>query len=147
MPQNADVDIFIFGKTLEVRQATCEYLVREVFEKNFPGKCWYTIKRAVMTVTVQGIPRQFQIICTSAKTNYQIIDNFDLTHVQMFYQNGNIYATPDAILSHIYMTSLVKKNSIFGSRIYKTMIDGFKMIFPKSYNVFIWNGVKSEKFT
>lgn len=146
LPPNADVDIFIYGKTLEERQATCEYLVREVFEKNFPGKCWYTIKRSVMTVTIQGVPRQFQIICTSAKTSYQIIDNFDLTHVQMFYQNGNIYATPDAILSHLYMTTLVKKNSIFASRIYKSLLDGFKMVFPKTFNVFIWNGEKSEKF-
>jgi BTB/POZ domain len=146
MPSNADVDIFIFGKTLEERQATCNYLVAEVFEKNFPGKCWYTIKRAVMTVTVQGIPRQFQIICTSAKTNYQIVDNFDLTHVQMLYQNGNVYATPDAILSHLYMTSLIKKNSIFASRLHKALLDGFKLVFPKIYNVFIWNGEKSEKF-
>lgn len=146
IPLNADVDIFIFGKTLEERQAACEYLVREVFEKNFPGKCWYTIKRAVMTITIVGIPRQFQIVCTSAQTSYQILTSFDLTHVQYCYQDGRVLATPDAILSHMYMTTLIKKNSIFASRLYKSLLDGFKMIFPKTYNVFIWNGEKSEKF-
>lgn len=145
-PPSSDVDIFVFGKTLEDRKATCEYLVNEVFEKNFPGKCWYTIKRAVMTVTVVGIPRQFQIICTSAQTGYQIMNNFDLTHVQFYYQDGRVLATPDAILSHIYMTTMIKKNSIFASRVYKSLVDGFKMIFPKTYNIFIWNGEKSEKF-
>lgn len=143
---NSDLDIFIFGKTLEERKAACEYLVNDVFEKNFPGKCWYTIKRAVMTVTITGIPRQFQIVCTSAQTEYQIVNNFDMTHVQYYYQDGRVLATPDAILSHMFMTTLIKKNSIFASRVYKSLMDGFKMIFPKVYNIFIWNGEKSEKF-
>jgi len=143
---NADVDIFIFGKTVEKRIAAVKYLVLEVFEQNYPGRCWYTIKRAVMTVTIQGVPRQFQIVCTSAKTSYQILDNFDLTHVQFFYQNGAVLATPDAILSHIYMTTLVKKNSIFASRLYKALMDGFKIVFPKTFSIYIWNGEKSEKF-
>jgi len=143
---NSDVDIFVFGKSVEERQKICEYLVNDVFEANFPGQCRYTIKRSVMTVTIIDVPRQFQIICTSAGSGYQIVSSFDLTHVQFVYQNGKVLATPDAILSHYFMTTLIKKNSIFASRIYKTLKMGFKVIFPKTYTVFIWNGEKSEKF-
>jgi hypothetical protein len=76
--RGTDIDIFPVGKDFAER----ERLFKEILQWFASSKTYYAVLRSVVTVYVLDIPRKFQIVSTNSSTVAQVIQGFDLSHVQ-----------------------------------------------------------------
>jgi len=93
-----DIDLFLMGpeeKKISIVKTIIENLQLAYGESNVV----VGVDRAVITICIVGLPRMVQIICTNYEKAEQVIDNFDMAHVAMYYSNKGFFATPFAKLS------------------------------------------------
>ena len=89
-----DIDLFFYGNNEYKSQTLSQILVNLT---NCGYKYLVGFNKSVVYIFIQGIPRIIQLIFT-AKTNPQeIINTFDLTHLQSFYNGSELYSLPITI--------------------------------------------------
>ena len=95
--RQSDVDLFVFANNFEERSR----LFKEVIDW-FTGNAndvYYAIRGSVVSIYVKNIPRKFQVISIAARSSHEIINRFDLSHIQWFYADGKFSGSPEAYRS------------------------------------------------
>jgi hypothetical protein len=90
-----DIDLFFYGSDIKSKQETLNKLMMNLDLNQYNWMIGYV--GSVIYLFIQGIPRIIQLIMTDKKSPEEILNTFDLTHVQMYYQNDVIYGTELAI--------------------------------------------------
>ncbi len=96
--QLKDIDLFLFGPTNKVRENILT--VVDIIKKKY-GKAnvHVGLDRSVITIIIIGIPRIVQLICTGKHTANEVIEDFDLAHVMLYWSNAGLYVSPFALVS------------------------------------------------
>jgi len=89
-----DIDLFFYG-TIELKLEILQELMMNLDLNQYDWMIGYI--GSVIYLFIQGIPRIIQLIMTDKNSPEEIIDTFDLTHIQMYYQNEVVYGTELAI--------------------------------------------------
>lgn len=90
-----DIDLFFYGLDIKSKQETLNKLMINLDLNQYNWMIGYI--GSVIYLFIQGIPRIIQLIMTDKKSPEDIVNTFDLTHVQMYYQNDIVYGTELAI--------------------------------------------------
>lgn len=90
-----DIDLFFYGSDIKSKQETLNKLMMNLDLNQYNWMIGYV--GSVIYLFIQGIPRIIQLIMTDKKSPEEIVNTFDLTHVQMYYQNDVVYGTELAI--------------------------------------------------
>ena len=108
--RQSDLDMFIIGKTYEEKKETFDRIIKW-FENIDPvtGKTnvFFSMIGSVVNIYIKNVKRVFQIISSDAKSPFDVIDRFDLTHIQWCIHNNKLYGTPGACQSLREKTSYV----------------------------------------
>lgn len=88
----SDIDLFFFGN-VDVKIETLKQILLNLESKH----CEYLIgfDRAIVWIFVKGIKRIIQLIFTENSCADEIIDTFDFTHVQSYWDGVNLYCKND----------------------------------------------------
>jgi hypothetical protein len=126
--RSADIDIFIIAKTPESRLETLTNIIN-YFESKAPGKTFYAVRNSVTSVFIVDVIRKFQIISSQYTSAYDIISNFDMTHLQWMYVNGKFYGTSAACIAlRSHSTQLGNGRNIKQERFIKALLSGYDVI-------------------
>lgn len=89
-----DIDLFLYGST-ESKINTLNKLLDnlDLNQYNYIFGC----NGSVIYIMVQGISRLIQLIMTKKTKPEEIIDGFDFTHLQIYYDGNKIFGTEKAI--------------------------------------------------
>jgi hypothetical protein len=141
---NSDIDIFLYGTT-DIKKDKILYIIS--FLKNKLGE-YYLIRNAnVLTLVFPNYHCEIQIIIGYYITPFQVINDFDLSHLQMCYNGKNIKGTINTINTLESRISKVMKNKITYKLAEKTFISGFSMAHMKIndpyYSIFFRNNEKN----
>ncbi|AYV79329.1 MAG: hypothetical protein Faunusvirus9_7 [Faunusvirus sp.] len=124
---DSDLDIFVYG-TEKARRQTVEYLLDYFTTKCHGKQIYYASRGSVISVCIEDVNRNFQIIYTDHMTKFEIINGFDMCAVQMYYDGTNIMGTAECIRELrqqcIYNTTA---RDIRPDRIYKMYLKGFSV--------------------
>lgn len=90
-----DIDLFFYGLDIESKMETLNKLMMNLDLNQYNWMIGYI--GSVIYLFIQGIPRIIQLIMTDKKNPEEIVNTFDLTHIQMYYQNDVVYGTELAI--------------------------------------------------
>ncbi len=146
----SDLDMFIIGSKPEERDAAFKKLLEWFTCK---GKVFYGIKGGVVCIYIKDVPIQFQIINTNNSNAVDIINRFDLTHIQWFaknttkaayarkitaadltgyeadyysYEGLHVFGTHAAFTSQITrVTQIANRSKVMTPRLIKALIRGF----------------------
>lgn len=125
--RQSDVDLFPFGRTFEERDTVLNQLLNwfNTFGEE-RSRTYYGIRGSVITIYIKDINRKFQIVSSNAKSVYDIIGRFDLTHIQWAFWNGRFYGTPQAAYSmREKLTRFSNTRSVKAYRLIKAMTNGY----------------------
>lgn len=123
--RQSDLDIFIFAKSYAERSAMFETVLRWFASSS----TYYAIRGSVVSIYLKNVNRKFQIISSNAVTAFDIINEFDLSHVQWMYHNGDFYGTPEACISlRARVTEFNNTCRIRSFRAVKALHCGFNII-------------------
>lgn len=89
-----DIDLFLFG-TVESKKNTLNKILINLDMNQYNYLLGYT--GSVIYIFIQGIPRILQLIMTNKTNSDDIINSFDLSHLQFYYDGINIFGTELAI--------------------------------------------------
>ena len=103
--KSSDIDIFIIGKEGESKKDSFKRVL-DWFDKS--GRTVYSVVGSVCTVYVPkvddvsktdlfGADRYFQLISINVDNYQDVINRFDLTHIQVCYNGVEVYATYKAV--------------------------------------------------
>ncbi len=96
--QLKDIDLFLFGPTDKVRENILT--VVEIIKKKYgKSNVHVGLDRSVISIIIIGIPRIVQLICTGKYTANEVIEDFDLAHVMLYWSNAGLYVSPFALVS------------------------------------------------
>ncbi|QKF94682.1 BTB/POZ domain-containing protein [Fadolivirus algeromassiliense] len=140
MINSTDIDIFVIGNQEEV-QYKVQYLL-EYFNTYGP---FYIKRGKVITILIPSFGYDIQIIPTDKTTGEEVINNFDLSYVSLYYDGTDIYTNIDGLMSlkyklAIYNNKLVRNedrklvNPVSDMRIYKTYLKGVNILHEKSFD-------------
>lgn len=118
MLEGSDIDLFVFGKTEEIRKKKCDYLL-DYFRKYY--KAHYIETNSIITIINPNIKHDIQIIMINKETPLDIINEFDFNYVKTYYDGKTVQCTPDCIYAFEYQIAVVddaKPN--LNKRLYKT---------------------------
>ena len=127
--QYSDIDLWIYGKPdeiIETHQIVLEYF--ETFAKMQNLLIYYSVNYQVVTIIIEGIRKNFQIIVKQYEHKYEIINNFDLDYVQCLYDGNQVLGTCGFITAiNTQTTTYVKlfDTSNKKQRIAKAILKGF----------------------
>lgn len=143
----SDIDIFIYGRDPVSRVKLFDELLKWFY---LPGKTFYSTEGgtgAVKSVYIVDVPRKFQIVNTAYTHPYQIINRFDLSHIQWLVldckqfnvqkMTSGIYpfGTHYAIQAMRTQTSEYRNpKNVKTERIVKTMIQGYDLAYDEYIN-------------
>jgi hypothetical protein len=125
--RQSDVDLFVLGETFEIRKKVLDLLLEwfNTFGEE-RSRSYYAIRGSVITIYIKGVNRKIQIVSSNAKTIYDIIGRFDLTHIQWAYWNGRFYGTPLAASAmKTKLTRFSNTRSVKAYRLIKAMVNGY----------------------
>lgn len=90
----SDIDLFFYGNNKYKIQ-----ILTQIMNNLANAKYKYLVgfNKSVVYIFIQGIPRIIQLIFTSKSCPEEIIDSFDLTHLQSFWDGHNLYSNPITI--------------------------------------------------
>ncbi len=96
--QLKDIDLFLFGPTDKVREniLTVVEIIKKKYGKANVRVC---LDRSVITIIIKEIPRIVQLICTGKHTANEVIEDFDLAHVMLYWSDQGLYVSPFALVS------------------------------------------------
>ena len=89
-----DIDLFFYGDNEYKLQTLSQILVNLT---NSGYKYLIGFNKSIVYIFVQGIPRIIQLIFTAKSSPEEIINTFDLTHLQSFYDGDELYSLPTPI--------------------------------------------------
>lgn len=89
----SDIDLFFYG-TNESKLNTFGQILLNLDSNNF--NYLVGVNKSVVYIFIQNIPRIIQLIFTNKYYPQEIIDTFDLTHVQTYWDGNNFYCKPIA---------------------------------------------------
>ena len=89
-----DIDLFFYGSE-DAKINTFKQILRNLETHNY--KYLVGIVKSVVYVFIQGIPRIIQLIFTSCTSPEEIINNFDLTHIQSYWDGHDYFAKTKSI--------------------------------------------------
>ena len=130
-PVSSDIDLFVYGDN-DVKVNKIKYLCK-FFKKKYKNNVFFCREGCVVSVIIKhqyGKPfyRNIQIINNYHKCPYDIIDNFDLSHAQIFYQNGSVYCSRRFAKYYPQMCSKIVTTKCIEYRLYKTSSIGLHLI-------------------
>lgn len=137
-----DIDLFFYG-SIESKEEALNKLLINLEQNQYNYLIGYI--KSVIYIFVQGIPRIIQVIMTDKKSPEEITCTFDLTHVQMYYQNNNVWGTELAKLQLESKTTELTQTHYVPYRLIKYFEKGMNIgdkIFKK--NNFISSGLTLE---
>jgi hypothetical protein len=125
----SDIDLFVYGRNPNIRYNKIKYLCN-FFNKKYKGNIFFAIQGFVITIFIRSndFIRNIQIINTQHSIAYDIINNFDLSHVQVFYKNGKVFANYKFIKYYSMMCSKIYSTNSIEYRLYKTYLRGYNLI-------------------
>lgn len=89
-----DIDLFFYGNNEYKLKILSQILVNLT---NDGYKYLVGFNKSVVYIFIQGIPRIIQLIFTAKSNPQEIINTFDLTHLQSFYNGSELYSLPITI--------------------------------------------------
>lgn len=126
---STDIDIFIYGcTTVKSKNIRLRYLLN-YFSTKYKNII-YVMNGLVVTMIIPDYPFNIQIIITKHRSAFQITNDFDMTHINMYYQNKTIIAGLDALYAFKYKKTHIKNNKISNiiiARIVKAIERGFSV--------------------
>lgn len=127
-----DLDIFVTN----IDKVNRDILIKIILTNlTAAGKVCYAFNMgAIHYIFVENIPRMIQVIFTNFNTPGDIINNFDASHVKMYYTGQEIYVNPQCIKGLLDNVSYYSGNKLL--RIYKILARGLDI---KPYNRFNYN--------
>ncbi len=121
----ADIDLFIIAETPESRLETLQNIIN-YFESKAPVRTFYAVRNSLTSVFIVDVIRKFQIISSQHTNAYDVVANFDTTHLQWLYVDGKFYGTPAAcIASRSHCSQLANSRRIKPDRLIKTLLSGY----------------------
>jgi len=142
-PICSDLDLFVYGSR-HIRIEKIKYLCT-FFRKKYGKNAFFGLQKAVITIFIRSTPnsliRNIQIVNTEHHTPFQIINNFDMSHVQVFYKSGLVFASHKFVKYYVTMCSKIITTRCIECRAYKTSIMGYNLINNNKITIY-----KSKKF-
>ena len=127
----SDIDIFVYGQTKTKKKKIIyilEYLIEHLNE-------FYVVNfNNVLSIISPNYHREIQIIVGSYKTPLQIICDFDLSHLQLFYNGNKVQTISNCIDSISNKYSKIVKYKINENLLYKIYSIDYKLIINNSLN-------------
>lgn len=128
---SSDCDIFVYGKTPQERKETVIQLLK-AFEQSYRDKIYFGVVGSVISVYICGIPRAFQIVCGWFRSAYDVINRFDVSHIQCgFDMNGGSYnpiMTVQCARSLMnYVTEVWNTDQLRTERMVKAIYSGYSI--------------------
>ena len=117
---STDIEIFVYSNDEQIKKQKVKYLL-DYFDQFKPI---YIIKNSAIILLIKLINFDIKIICSEYDSPFQIIENFDLNYVQIYFDGKNIFCDSDALLAFKYQLALIKKKNIDKMKIYKTLEKG-----------------------
>lgn len=150
-PLSSDIDLFIYGDDNQIKINKVNYLCNYFYQK-YKENVFFCKQGCVTTVIIRscdnlnagkGKPfyRNFQIINTVHKNPYNVIDNFDLSHAQIYYQNGRLRCSRRFLKYYRQMCSKIITSKAIEYRLFKTSHNGLHIINNNKITIF-----QSKKF-
>lgn len=94
--RQSDVDLFIYAESYEERSQIFADLL-EWFRSDDPARpVYYTVRGSVANIYIKNVQRRFQIISMDSKTIGDVIQHFDLAHIQWGISGDNFIGTAAA---------------------------------------------------
>lgn len=124
----SDVDIFIYGPNYKACAGTFNKVIRWFSSPD----TYYAVKNSVVYIYIVDIQRSFQIINTNFGSPYDVLDRFDMTHIQW-----GVYHAPEdtsMVLSKLSRSGLSVVGTTQAFRAMKSKISQ------------IWNPTNSRVF-
>jgi hypothetical protein len=85
-----DIDLFLIGT--EDKKIENTLLIIDRLKTVFGNSnVAVGMNRSVISIFISGFSRIIQLVCTNYSTAQEVIDNFDLAHVAMYYSNQGFY--------------------------------------------------------
>ena len=84
----ADIDLFFYGNAIS-KINTFKILLSNLDSNGY--EYMVGINKSVVYIFIQGIPRIIQLIFTNKSEPSEIIDSFDLTHLQSYWDGNSLY--------------------------------------------------------
>lgn len=88
--QYNDIDIFLYGKITKKKNAFITLL--RYFSKRFKNRIFYCINKSALTLCIEDIDINLQIIYNNAKNKIDVISEFDLTYCQVLFDGKEFLA-------------------------------------------------------
>lgn len=111
----SDCDIFVFGESPEVRKEAVNQLIN-AFELAYTGRVYYATVGCVVTIYITGIARKFQIVCGWFTTAYDVINRFDLSHIQI----GAVWPFASAVPTFVMTVQCARALTNYTSEVWNT---------------------------
>lgn len=124
--ESTDIDIFIYSEYENVREQKWKYLLK-YFERFSP--C-YKYENGTITIIIPTLKYNIQIIVMLAKEPNEVIQEFDLNYVKLYYNGKTVNAHIECMFGFKYQ--LATCNLIFTNnldkRLCKTIMKGLQLI-------------------
>lgn len=123
--RQSDVDLFIFGKTTDVRVR----VFAELMEWFNTPHTYYTSVGSVCSIYIKNVNRKFQLISIDLTNPYAIINRFDISNVQWMYHGGKIYTTASGCMAmREKVARCTNDTSLRTLRFIKAMYNGYDIL-------------------
>ena len=103
-----DIDLFFFGNNVS-KINTFSILLSNLDSHGY--KYWIGINKSVVYIFIEGIPRIIQLIFTNKLNPGEIIDLFDLTHLQSYWDGNHLYCKKITLEQYITRETLANFKS------------------------------------
>lgn len=128
--KKSDVDIFVCTCNPQESTEIASQILRW-FNDNFK-EVYYVVVSSLVNVYIKDIERSYQIVCTNASNPMEMLENYDLTHIQWMtsLENGvpTVMAMPlAAIATRESMSRMFNIHSFVPARMIKTLMFGYDL--------------------
>ena len=121
----SDIDLFLYGQT-KTKKEKVIYILNYLYTK-FKKNMWIINNTNVLTILSPHYPREIQIITGSYKTPLQILNDFDVSHLQLCFNGSYIQMTDHCSQSIKHKCSSIMKYKINDNLIYKIASANYKL--------------------
>ncbi len=123
MFSNSDINIFVYGPTIEIIKNKCDELFKYLQQFN-PV---YMIRNSLIHIIISKVYHIIQIIPKIANDPIEIINNFDFNYVKMYYDGKDVHTTIGGLIACRYNLATLDKITTknMDDRIYKTLQKGY----------------------
>jgi len=138
----SDIDLFFYGSLKEKHNT-----INKLLDNLDINQYYYLIGYigSVIYIFIQDVPRIIQLIMTNQNEPQQIINGFDFTHIQMYFDGNDIYYSQEANADLEFKETTIKE--LHKNRIIKYFERGinFTDIFSLSNKFFVLSNYDKEK--